>query len=132
MNSQQQDDLFLTQARFHLECHAAAADPALTAFLRQARAQALRQRRSLLWGLPHWSLPRWTLPHWAPATTGAAVATAAAVVVALSLWTSMPQQPAALVVPNLEDLDIISSSEDLEFLDELEFYRWLADSGHLG
>jgi hypothetical protein len=58
-----------------------------------------------------------------------AALSAAALLVALVLWTNLPRQAAAPVSadnpPALEDIDIVASNEELDLLeDDIEFYRW--------
>ena len=64
---------------------------------------------------------------WAPV---AAAATAAAVVVVLRL-AGPGQVPDGLPVA-LDDLEIMLAEEDLELLEELEFYAWLDLQGNIG
>ncbi len=65
---------------------------------------------------------------WVPAA-----AVAGASVFALMLWLGQ-QSPGAEgpQVAVLEDLEFMLSEEDLEFLEDLEFYAWLDETGDLG
>jgi hypothetical protein len=61
---------------------------------------------------------------WAPAA-----GVAAALLVAVALWSNLPRQAAMPVSadnqPALEDIDIVASNEELDLLDDdIEFYRW--------
>lgn len=62
------------------------------------------------------SLPRWV--------TAGGLATAAVVVVAVSLWIAAPRQNR--LSKNVEDIDILAAQEHIEIYEDLEFYRWLA------
>jgi hypothetical protein len=74
---------------------------------------------------------------WAPA-----VGVAAALLLAVALWTNAPRHLATPVSADnqsaLEDIDIVASNEELDLLDEdIEFYRWAeqappANDGGLG
>lgn len=94
-------------------------DPATAGRLRAARRFALEPAPARL---PWLDRARQNRFVWA-----GGVATVAAAVLAAFLYLYQPvsQGPA----PALEDLELITSSEGLEFYDDLEFYRWLADAG---
>jgi hypothetical protein len=66
----------------------------------------------------------WRLANWL--TPAGGFVTAAALVVAVMLWssTSVINEPAPVAV--LEDIKILTDSEDLDFYQDLEFYQWLA------
>lgn len=66
-----------------------------------------------------WRLTSWLMP-------AGGFVTAAALVVAVMLWssTSVVNEPAPVAV--LEDIKILTDSEDLDFYQDLEFYQWLA------
>jgi len=62
------------------------------------------------------------------AITGGLASTAAMLVLTVSLWnTPMSQQD---VSPLLEDIELLSAADDLEFYEELEFYLWLDEKQH--
>lgn len=69
-------------------------------------------------------LSGWLMPM------GGLIATAATVALVVSLWVVNPQQ--VDVLPVLDDMSLLSGSEDLEFFEELEFYQWLEDEKHVG
>jgi hypothetical protein len=76
-----------------------------------------RQRRTALAALDGRAATRWQL--WLPAT-----GVVAAVTMSLLLW----QRDGAPLVPPVDaaaDLDILIADENLEMLEELEFYAWL-------
>ena len=76
--------------------------------LRLARAHAIEQV----------SRPRWL---WQPLAALATAAGVAAIVIGLQ----GPQMVAVDPVHSVEDLPLLSTSEEFEFYDELEFYQWL-------
>lgn len=53
------------------------------------------------------------------------VATFSVVVLAVTLWMSKPV--AVMPVHEADDLEVVTAAENLEFYDEIDFYRWLAD-----
>ncbi len=99
------EDTFTEKVKQELDRHADAVDE-LTA----ARLQAIRKT----------ALARATRPgfNWLPATGLAAVA---AVLVAVLVWNHVPTDINGL--PG--DAELLSQIEDLELLEELEFYAWL-------
>jgi hypothetical protein len=67
---------------------------------------------------------------WAPAG-----GLALAAIVAVVLSTGGPRSSAESGATALEDLDIVADSENLEMLEDVEFYMWLDDAtpdGHSG
>lgn len=90
-----------------------------------------RQRHRALAGLEARASARW--PLWLPAT-----GVAAAVAMALLLWQQDGVQPLPPAVA-ATDLDILMAEEELEMLEDLEFYAWLeaeeaapVTDGHVG
>jgi hypothetical protein len=61
---------------------------------------------------------------WAPAG-GVALAVIVAVVLSSNGWRSGADTGALA----LEDIDIVADSENLEMLEDVEFYQWLGDTG---
>jgi hypothetical protein len=59
---------------------------------------------------------------WAPA---GGFAFAVLVVLGIVLWPGLSTQPGPVA---LEDLDIVADSENLEMLEDVEFYMWLEDA----
>ena len=96
---------FIDEARRQLDRHADRVDELTSARLRAMRKTALEQK------------PR-SVFKWLPAT---AVATVAAAVVAVVLWYQNPADPSVF----REDWEALASSEELELIEELEFYDWL-------
>ena len=52
--------------------------------------------------------------------------TAAALVAAVLLWTSGPTVNESAPVALIEDINILTDSEEIDFYQDLEFYQWLA------
>jgi hypothetical protein len=85
--------------------------------LTQARHAALEELRA---GSPRWRGFR------LPAAGLATLAVAAVLVVA---WTGLDRSAAPLAGPlPLDDLDIVADSDNLEMLQDVEFYAWLEDT----
>jgi hypothetical protein len=101
--SEQQDDRFVENVRRQLDAQADGLDELTVARLRAARKRALASHRAG--------------QRWLPAF---GVATAAAALLALLLW----QSPSAPLLP-AEDWEIVVSGDDLDLIEEYEFYEWL-------
>lgn len=108
---------WLEAVRAQLDADAAGLDAATLSRLNRARQAALdaglRPRRRPWW---HWSL--------------VAMASSAAVVLALALTLRTPEiaapvAPVALEQPEVDDLELLVAGEDLELIENLEFYAWL-------
>ena len=115
-----EQDAFLRRARERLEAGTDELDPLTLARLGAIRARALERAGEQRRG--HGT--RWWLPV-------GGLATAAVVALALLLVQQGPERglPAAQPV----DVELLSSSVDLELLDELEFYEWLVlENGNAG
>ena len=85
----------------------------LATIRRQAVESATKQQASSI-GLPSWLLP-----------VGGLATAAAAVLVTMTLWTIQPDiQDAPVAV--LEDINLLTAPEEIEFYQDLEFYEWLA------
>jgi len=101
------DDEFLKQAKRVLDDDVATLDPLIAQRLQVARRQALdgatrRHTRGM--------------PQWLSSTVAASVLVAMA-------WMLIPRE--ADLKTGMEDLELLSSAEDLEFYENLEFYQWL-------
>jgi len=121
-----QDDRRLEQAsRALYRRRADALDADVRRRLAEARREALvRAERPAGRGL--------RLPVLVPA--GAAAAVAAAAVVLLIRQPGMDADPVPLAGTNepAEDMEILLGSEELELLDNLDFYLWLEDEPETG
>jgi len=109
MMNKEQDQKLIQHVREVLDESVANIDAATLSRIRQARARALAQRptRSTDWfGL-----------------LSGAVATACVMVFAVIIILQSPATPTTAA----EDIDLISSSDNLELFEELEFYEWLED-----
>lgn len=107
--SEQDNDRLLEHIRQQLDASTEQLDAAtlsrLTRIRRQAVAAADRPKRA-------WQMPALAL--------GSAAAVGA---ITLALMTSsIPTQQSSL-----EDLNLLSSNEAFELIDDVEFYQWLAD-----
>lgn len=106
----EQDHDFVARAKGILDRTEESVDLTMLVQLRQARLRALESSPS--------RLPRFV---WATATMTVLVA-------ALWLTQSVVLSPA----PPLEDIEILASTDDIEFYDDLDFYHWLADENVAG
>lgn len=80
---------------------------------RHAAVAALAQRREPF-------IRRWWLP-----AAGLATAASVAVIVMLNLNSAANQQQLAAASLAVEDIDILSGAENIELLEDMEFYAWL-------
>lgn len=101
------DDEFLKHAKRVLDDDVATLDPLVAQRLRIARRQSLDGAASR---------HRHRMPQWLSSTV------AASVLVALA-WLVIPRE--ADLRTGMEDLELLSTAEDLEFYENLEFYQWL-------
>lgn len=83
--------------------------------LQEARKQALAG--TVKTHRPWMALPRWV--------TAGGLATAAVALLTVSLWVSAPRQQPPVVD---EELDRITTQEQMELYEDLEFFRWLAET----
>lgn len=109
------DREFIAQAKQVLDRSVRQMDPALAFRLQRARLSALERRVS----------PR----RWLIWVGGAAVASVAAVMLVLGVQQPVTQEQAA--VP-LDDFELVTSVEDVELAEDLDFYHWLADDDSTG
>ncbi len=109
------DHEFVGQAKVVLDCAVGELDHATVFRLQQGRFAALdaRARRS-----------SWRI--WA---SGLAVASLAAL--AVLLWTQPPAPQQHAAVP-LDDFELVTSVENVELAEDLEFFHWLADDDQAG
>lgn len=115
------EDEFVDKLRGALDEGAETLDDATLARLQHARRQALQQG-----GQQRGPISTGWIARWIPAT---GLAAAMAVLVATTLWMAIPQMD----LPSVEEIELLTSNENLELLDELEFYQWLdEDVFHAG
>jgi hypothetical protein len=84
--------------------------------LAQARSKAIAARRRPGWFSPGQQL----LP-----------AAAAAAIAALVIWQILPQPGIEPAVGEMADLEILLGEDDLELIEELEFYAWIDEQPEL-
>lgn len=109
------DEQFIARAKQRLDHSVEELDTTTTRRLQQARLQALDGRPARSW--------------WAVWAGGVAMAAVAAL--SLSVWLTQPihERPHA---PILDDFELITSAENVELAEDLEFYHWLADADTTG
>jgi ferric-dicitrate binding protein FerR (iron transport regulator) len=106
-----EDNQLAERIRQQLDQQADALDELTVARLRAARMRALEKARH----------PR---RRWLP-VLGSAVA--AALVLAMLVWHQPVELPGTL-----DDLDIVASGDDLDMIEDLEFYDWLDETQTAG
>jgi hypothetical protein len=112
----QHDAALLQRVRRDMDRSCAALDGATQSRLNAMRHAALAQgqRKGL------------RLPQWLPV---GGLMTACILVLAVMLQPAVVRGPASLPeTAPVEDLDLLTASEDLDFYEEYEFYQWLATS----
>jgi hypothetical protein len=109
------DERFVAGAKQLLDNSVKELDATIRRRLQYARLQALDARPVRSW---------WTV--WAG---GLAVAAVGAL--SLSLWLTQPvhERPHS---PALDDFELITSAENVDLAEDLEFYHWLADADTTG
>lgn len=107
MNKQDPQAPFVETVKAALDQSQADLDSVTLARLRAARRTALQTKPDKI---------GWWRPHrvW--------LATAFSMVLAVTLW--LGQQPGKAVLP-VDDLPLLTASEDFELYRDLEFYQWL-------
>lgn len=112
---QQDDREFVGRAKRVLDRSVGEMDPSATLSLQRGRLAALegRSRR----------------PFWIAWASGLAVASVAAL--ALYLWVPQPTPQQHVAVP-LDDFELVTSVENVELAEDLEFFHWLADDDTTG
>ncbi|NMC75317.1 MAG: hypothetical protein GYA56_13315 [Geobacteraceae bacterium] len=120
MSGEDRDRVFAERMRELLDESVGRPDEQTRMRLRSIRLTALEAAEQ---GVP-WYLrfPRWI--------TAGGLATATVLVLAVSLW--MGRGRPALPVTQVEDLDILTNSEQLELYKDLDFYRWLESADNSG
>jgi hypothetical protein len=120
MRDYARDEALLVRIKAGLDAGVEQLAPAVQSRLRQSRQQAValaEQKRP-------WYLvgPRWV--------TAGGLTTVAVVTVAASLWLSTPRQ--TLTDKPAEELEVLTTQGHLEMYEDLEFYRWLAETHDRG
>lgn len=110
-----QDQRFVQQAKQALDREAAELDQATIYRLQRARREALETK------------PRWM--RWVAWTSGLSVASV--VSLAVVLWIKQPAYE-DYQTPLLEDVELVTSAENIELAEDIEFYDWLADADTAG
>jgi hypothetical protein len=111
----QDDREFVSRAKRVLDRSAGEIDPPATLRLQRGRLAALESRSR-----------RPSRIAWA---SGLAVVSAAAL--ALYLWVPQPTPQQHVAVP-LDDFELVTSVENVELAEDLEFFHWLADDDTTG
>jgi len=61
------------------------------------------------------------------------LATAAVIILAISLWFSPGPAPQSVVaITNPDDVELLTSNDRIELYQDLDFYRWLDEGGRNG
>jgi hypothetical protein len=109
------DDRFVAHAKRLLDDSVKDLDSTTTRRLQHVRLQALDAR----------PIRRW----WAVWAGGLALAAVGAL--SLSMWLTqlVHERPHA---PALDDFELITSAENIDLAEDLEFYHWLADADTMG
>jgi hypothetical protein len=109
----QDDGVFIQEAKRHLDESAHRVDAALAGRLQRARREALESSRR---------------PQWLRWKRGLAASLAFAVLIFVVNRPDVDHQ----FQPMLEELDVMTSTENADLSEDLEFYDWLADSATAG
>ena len=109
------EQAFIARAKAVLDCSVEDLDAAAARKLQRARIMALERRPKR--------------GRWAAWIGGLAAASLAAL--ALVLWLVQPAPERQAAVP-LEDFELITSVENVELAEDLDFYHWLADDDTTG
>jgi hypothetical protein len=105
-----QEQQFIAQVKQQLDSSCAALDGATLSRLHSMRSAAVAAKRSQRrW---YW----WSL---------SGLATACALLVMVNVLQQAPAQPVAEVAV-LEDLELLTESEEIDLYEDYEFYQWLA------
>jgi len=114
------EERFFNEVKQSLDARAEIIDEKILLRLRTIRHQAILEAEGRKKGM-------FFLPRWIQASAFATVATAVVLVV---VW-FYSQRPAFLF-KNPEDFEIVSSQDQMELYEDLDFYQWLAASDSRG
>lgn len=109
------DERFVAGAKRLLDHSVEALDATITRRLQRARVQALDARPAR---------NRWAI--WA---SGLAMAAVGALWFSMWLMQSVHERPHT---PALDDIELITSAENVDLAEDIEFYHWLADADTTG
>ncbi|MBT1075676.1 DUF3619 family protein [Geobacter grbiciae] len=113
MSPEERNERMVAMVKEHLDARADALDDRTAARLRAIRLQAVESAE----GKRGWfRFLRWI------AVGG--LATAAVAVLAVSLWMTGPRRENT--VATADDIEIVAAQEQMQFYEDIEFYRWLA------
>ena len=107
------EDAFLSQVKDQLNRGSDTLDKEVVARLRRARYEALHSKPKHIPGL-------WPI---------SGLATACTALLVVAIWWERPVEP----VPNgtaqiVEDVEVLTATDQLDFYEDLEFYGWLAET----
>jgi len=129
MNSEDKEAVFVDTAKANLDEALRSISPATSARLRLARHHALEAVNDRG---PEKYQVSWMLP-------AAGFAAVSVGVLALFLLLQSPEQTKLVSESvlqsdsgNMEDLELLASSESIEFYEDLEFYGWLLEQNRAG
>lgn len=111
----QDDREFVGRAKRVLDRSVSEMDQPITSRLQRGRLLAIESR------------PRWS--SWIAWASGFAVASVSAL--ALYLWVPQPTPQQHAAVP-MDDFELVTSVENVELAEDLEFFHWLADDDQAG
>ena len=110
------EEEFLAEVRKTLDRSTESLDQDTVRRLRQARFEALERPgtgRSSWFGLHRW-------------ITAGGLATVTVLALGVSLWVVNPREK--LPARHVDEVEMLTAQEHLDLYQDLEFYRWLADS----
>ncbi len=128
MNGEDKEAVFIDAAKADLDEALQSLDPVISSRLRTARHHALEAAEKQ--GVPR-KVP-WLLP-----ATGIAAASVGFLALFFLLQSPEQKELASERVlqsasSGMEDLELLASSESIEFYEDLEFYGWLSEQNRAG
>lgn len=120
MTGEERDTAFAERMKKLLDESGARPDEQTSIRLRSIRLRVLEvAEQQVPW---YQRFPRWVM--------GGGLATAMMLIMVVSFWTATARNP--LPVAQVEDLDILTTNEQLELYKDLDFYRWLESADKAG